>query len=86
MFLQAKQPGEGWQAKKRIWWGPFVERMSGLVCGCRGRGRPSLTFGWCECVREGTVVFLFLGRTLGRLRLALELVFVELRWEVVVVL
>ena len=45
-----------------------------------------MTFGWCECVREGTVVFLFLGRTLGRLRLALELVFVELRWEVVVVL
>ena len=78
-FLQAKQPGEGWQAKNRVWWGPLVERMSGLVCGCRGRGRPSLTLGWCECVRERTVVFLFLERMWGRLRLGLDLVFAEVR-------
>ena len=63
-----------------------MERMSGLVFGCKGRGKPSLTFGWRDFVRKGTFILPFLGRVLARLRLGLDLVFVEVGWEVVMVL
>ena len=63
-----------------------MERMSGLVFGCKGRAKPSLTFGWRDFVRKGTFILPFLGRVLARLRLGLGSDFVEVGWEVVMVL